>query len=70
MFDKANFPGFDFNTVWNNADNQTTPYFKNHVGLNSVFNKNDSTNALYNVIQNIHHLQGVNNDLGGQICIR
>ena len=68
MFDKNNFTGFDFSSVWGNGDNQTTPYLLN-MANNQVFNKNDlptgtisSTNrpALYTAILNVNQLQNMN----------
>ncbi|WP_321348697.1 MBG domain-containing protein [Halopseudomonas oceani] len=71
MFDASNFEGFDFDGVWANADNQTTPYLRALAG-NRVFNKNDlptgtidATNrpALYTVIQNVEQLQAMRDDV-------
>ncbi len=70
MFNKANFVGFDFNSIWNNADNQTTPYLKNHVGLNNVINKNDTVaGASYAVIQTLNQLQGMSGNLSSKYVL-
>ncbi|OTG66601.1 YDG domain-containing protein [Acinetobacter silvestris] len=77
MFDKNNFSGFDFGSVWGNGNNQTTPYL---LGLanNQVFNKNDlptgiidSTNrpALYTAILNVNQLQNMNKNLSGKYLL-
>ena len=77
MFKKNNMKGFDFNTVWGNANDQTTPYL---LGLNDnqVFNKNDlpvgpitATNrpALYTAIQNIQQLQNMQSNLAGKYAV-
>ncbi|KAF1025085.1 MAG: Immunoglobulin A1 protease [Acinetobacter bereziniae] len=69
MFQQANMAGLDFNNVWDNANNQTTPFLKNHMGLNSVLNKNDSTNTAYQVIQNLQQLQNINTQLNGNYVL-
>ncbi|NCI79811.1 YDG domain-containing protein [Acinetobacter kanungonis] len=77
MFDKSYLTGFDFNTVWGNGDNQTTPYLLN-LANNQVFNKNDlptgtitSTNrpALYTAILNATQLQNMNQNLSGKYLL-
>ena len=77
IFDQSNLTGFDFGSVWGNANNQTTPYL---LGLanNQVFNKNDlptgtitSTNrpALYTAILNVNQLQNMNQNLSGKYLL-
>ncbi|MFW2103529.1 GLUG motif-containing protein [Acinetobacter guillouiae] len=77
MFQKNNMRGFDFNTVWGNANDQTTPYL---LGLNDnqVFNKNDlpvgpitasNRPALYTAIQNIQQLQNMQSNLAGNYAV-
>ncbi|MDI1225447.1 GLUG motif-containing protein [Acinetobacter sp.] len=77
MFQKNNMKGFDFNTVWGNANDQTTPYL---LGLNNnqVFNKNDlpvgaitasNRPALYTAIQNIQQLQNMQRNLAGNYAV-
>ncbi|MFW2078173.1 beta strand repeat-containing protein, partial [Acinetobacter sp. ULE_I010] len=77
MFDKNNFSGFDFGSIWGNGNNQTTPYLLN-LANNQVFNKNDlptgtitSTNrpALYTAILNINQLQDMNKNLSGKYLL-
>ncbi|WP_345376856.1 filamentous hemagglutinin N-terminal domain-containing protein, partial [Acinetobacter kookii] len=77
MFDKSNFTGFDFSSVWGNANNQTTPYLLN-LANNQVFNKNDlpsgtinTTNrpALYTAILNVNQLQDMNKNLSGKYLL-
>ncbi|HEX5382209.1 MAG TPA: GLUG motif-containing protein, partial [Acinetobacter sp.] len=77
MFDKNNFAGFDFSSVWGNGDNQTTPYLLN-LANNQVFNKNDlpvgtitSANrpALYTAILNAIQLQNMNQNLSGKYLL-
>ncbi|KAF5301176.1 hypothetical protein FQR65_LT19274 [Abscondita terminalis] len=67
MFQQDNMQGFDFETTWGNANNQTTPYLK-HLSGNQVFNKNDlptgtitTTNrpALYSAILTLNQLQDI-----------
>ena len=77
MFEASNLEGFDFDGVWANADNQTTPYLRALAG-NRVFNKNDlptgtidATNrpALYTVIQNAEQLQAVRDNLSANYLL-
>ncbi|MFW2147564.1 YDG domain-containing protein, partial [Acinetobacter sp. TY1] len=69
MFKADQFIGFDFDTVWGNANDQTTPYLQNHKGSNQVIKKDDVTGAFYGVIQTIQQLQAVNNQLDGHYLI-
>ncbi|OTG89239.1 YDG domain-containing protein [Acinetobacter sp. ANC 3832] len=69
MFKADQFIGFDFDTVWGNANDQTTPYLQNHNGSNQVIKKDDITGAFYGVIQTIQQLQAVNNQLDGHYLI-
>ena len=77
MLDRANFAAFDFETVWDNAGDQTTPFLRGLAG-NQVFNGNDlpegainTTNrpALYTVIQDVEQLQAVQKDLAGRYLL-
>ncbi|MEL0168578.1 MAG: YDG domain-containing protein [Pseudomonadaceae bacterium] len=77
MFDASNLVGLDFDNVWNNADDQTTPYLRG-LANNRVFNKNDlpsdvidSVNrpALYTVIQDVDQLQAMQNNLAGRYVL-
>ena len=70
MFDKNSLSGFDFDIIWGNGDNQTTPYLKNHIGLNNVINKNDTVaGASYAVIQTLNQLQGMSGNLSGKYVL-
>ncbi|WP_171051149.1 GLUG motif-containing protein, partial [Halomonas sp. ATBC28] len=77
MFEASNLEGFDFDTVWGNSDNQTTPWLRGLAG-NRVFNKNDlpsgtidATNRpdLYTALLNIDQLQAMQNDLAGRYLL-
>src|SRR5690606_16067812 len=77
MFQSDNFSGFDFNTVWANAGNQTTPFLRGLAG-NQVINRNDlpagsispsNSPNLYTVLQNVEQLQAVQNDLAGRYVL-
>ncbi|TMU14668.1 hypothetical protein E0L35_24220, partial [Halomonas sp. ATBC28] len=76
-FEASNLEGFDFDTVWGNSDNQTTPWLRGLAG-NQVFNKNDlpsgtinATNRpeLYTALLNIDQLQAMQNDLAGRYLL-
>ena len=70
MFDKNSLSGFDFDIIWGNGDNQTTPYLKKHIGLNNVINKNDTVaGASYAVIQTLNQLQGMSGNLIGKYVL-
>ncbi len=70
MFDKNSLSGFEFDIIWGNGDNQTTPYLKNHIGLNNVINKNDTVaGASYAVIQTLNQLQGMSGNLSGKYVL-
>ncbi|ENU85902.1 ZmpA/ZmpB/ZmpC family metallo-endopeptidase-related protein, partial [Acinetobacter sp. CIP 102129] len=67
---KNSFTGFDFDIIWGNGDNQTTPYLKNHIGSNNVINKNDTVaGASYAVIQTLNQLQGMSGNLSGKYVL-
>ncbi|MGX5699902.1 beta strand repeat-containing protein [Acinetobacter kookii] len=77
MFDKNNFTGFDFTSVWGNGGGQTTPYLLN-MANNQVFNKNDlptgtitpaNRPALYTAILNVNQLQDMNKNLSGKYLL-
>jgi hypothetical protein len=69
MFNANKFIGFDFDKIWANADNQTTPYFKDHIGPNQVVNKQDQLGGYYSVIQNLNQLQNINQNLAGNYLL-
>ncbi|WP_334136052.1 YDG domain-containing protein, partial [Acinetobacter schindleri] len=70
MFDKNSLSGFDFDIIWGNGYNQTTPYLKNHIGPNNVINKNDTVaGASYAVIQTLNQLQGMSGNLIGKYVL-
>ena len=69
MFNANKFVGFDFDKIWANADNQTTPYFKDHIGPNQVVNKQDQLGGYYSVIQNLNQLQNINQNLAGNYLL-
>ena len=77
MFEASRLAGFDFDAVWGNSDNQTTPWLRGLAG-NRVFNKNDlpetidDTNdrpELYTAILDIDQLQAMQNDLSGRYLL-
>ena len=68
MFNAENYTGFDFDGIWNNADNQTTAFLRGHKGSNEVKLKGEGDIA-YSVIQNIHQLQAVNQKLDGHYIL-
>ena len=77
MFDTSKWAGFDFGTVWGNADGQTTPYLLNMAG-NQVFNKNDlptgaialgNRPVLYTAVLDVNQLQAVQNNLSGRYLL-
>ena len=77
MLEAANYSGFDFSTVWANAGNRTTPYFRG-VGGNQVFIGDDlpagaidvtKRPALYTVIQNAMQLQAMQRDPAGRYVL-
>ena len=77
MLNTNSFDGFDFSSIWDNANNQTTPYLKN-LSNNQVFNKNDlptgkiepiNRPALYTTIISANQLQNINQNLSGNYLL-
>ena len=77
MFDASRWTGFEFGTVWGNANGQTTPYLLN-MASNQVFNRNDlptgaitarNRPALYTAVLDVNQLQAAQSNLSGRYLL-